>query len=116
MISRLSFQSAGSDERSQPNAMLPSTSTAVRARPPTTARNGRCGSTSRPPGAPLTNAVVSRRRLNDCASTRSFLVAIGSEHPDGGGGERQQRDEHDAVEGVGEAAETDPGAGGEHRE
>ena len=39
-------------------------------------RPGRAGSTSRPPGAPETNAVTSRRRLNEYASTRSFLVAI----------------------------------------
>ena len=35
------------------------------ASPPTTERPGRAGSTSRPPGAPETNAVTSRRRLNE---------------------------------------------------
>ena len=35
------------------------------ATPPTTVRPGRAGSTSRPPGAPETNAVTSRRRLNE---------------------------------------------------
>ena len=34
-------------------------------------------STSRPPGAPETNAVTRRRRLKAWASTRSFLVAMG---------------------------------------
>ena len=42
------------------------------------------------------------------------MVAIGSEHPDGGGREREEGDEHDAVGRVGEPAQPDAGTRGEH--
>ncbi len=48
-----------------PAIAAPAISSTPRASPPTMERPGRAGSTSRPPGAPETKAVTSRRRLNE---------------------------------------------------
>src|SRR5690242_9656265 len=75
---RLSSHPDGSPGLSTPATRPPTATRAVTAMPPMMARHGRCGSTSRPPGAPATKAVVSLRRLKAWASTRSFFVATGS--------------------------------------
>ena len=59
------FQSSGVREASTDAIAAPATSSTASARPPTTVRPGRDGSTSRPPGAPERNAVMSRRRENE---------------------------------------------------
>jgi hypothetical protein len=59
-----SAQPGSTFEVKMPATAAPAISSTASARPPTIERPGRDGSTSRPPGAPDTNAVTSRRRLN----------------------------------------------------
>src|SRR5262245_8240015 len=78
MTSPLSLQSSEGALTMKPDTAAPTTTSAASTSPPTRVRPGRIGSTSRPPGAPLTNAVMRRRRLKLCASTRSRFVDIRS--------------------------------------
>ena len=59
------FQSDGAVGEKTPAIAAPAASRTASATPPTMVRPGRAGSTSRPPGAPETKAVTSRRRLNE---------------------------------------------------
>src|SRR4051812_42505031 len=116
------FQSTSVRPASTPLTAAPASSRTPRAAPPTMVRPGRAGSTSRPPGAPETNAVTSRRRLNACASTRSRLVAIARllrSARDGGvetGGQHQGGQEREQGDRLGDVAEAPTAYGAGRRE